>query len=98
MTRGFPAHERYGLASQVQRAAVSMPANIAEGHEKDTTKQFLFHVSVALGSVAEAETHLILAERLRYADKQTIADLLELCDRVGKMLRNLQKRLKAKSE
>jgi four helix bundle protein len=98
MTRKFPNHEKYGLGSQLERAAVSITANIAEGHAKDSTKQFLFHVSVAMGSVAESETHLMLAERLGYGEKKTIADLLVLCERIGKMLHNLQKTLKAKLE
>ena len=97
-TKGFPAQEKYGLASQLQRSAVSIPANIAEGHAKDSTKQFLFHVSVAMGSVAESETHLMLAERFGYGQNEAIAKLLELCDRVGRMLHNLQKTLKAKLE
>lgn len=98
LTNRFPSQERYGLASQLQRAAVSVPANVAEGHSRDSTKQFLFHVSIAMGSVAESETHLLLAERLGYADKPTISPLLELCGRIGRMLRNLQKTLKAKTK
>jgi four helix bundle protein len=98
LTRGFPAHEKYGLSSQLQRSAVSIPANIAEGHAKDSTKQFLFHISVAMGSVAESETHLLLAERFEYGEREAIVKLLDLCDRVGRMLHNLQKTLKAKLE
>jgi four helix bundle protein len=98
LTRTFPAQEKYGLASQLQRSAVSIPANIAEGHARDSTKQYLFHVSVAMGSVAESETHLMLAERFGYGEKQTITRLLELSDRVGRMLHNLQKTLRAKLE
>ncbi len=96
LTRGFPAQEKYGLASQLQRSAVLIPANIAEGHAKDSTKHFLFHVSVAMGSVAESETHLMRAERFGYGESEAIDRGLELCDRVGKVLHNLQKTLKAK--
>ena len=95
-TRGFPNYERYGLASQLQRAAVSIPANVAEGHGRSTTKQFLYHVSVARGSVCELETLLTIAQQLEYDNRDTIADVLEQCDRVGRMLTNLRKRLKAK--
>ena len=98
LTQRFPAHEKYGLASQLQRSAVSIPANIAEGHAKDSTRQFLFHLSVAMGSVAESETHLLLAERLGYATTSATAPLLTLCDRVGKMLRRLQTTLKSRLE
>ena len=97
MTRTFPGHEKYGLGSQLERSASSIPANIAEGHAKDSTKQYLFHVSVARGSVAETETHLMLAQRLGYAKKETIDGMLELCDHISKMLRNLQRSLKTRA-
>jgi len=98
LTRVFPAHERYGLGSQLQRSAASVPANIAEGHAKESTKQYLFHVSVAMGSLAETETHLLLAERLGYGDKKEIAGLLHNSDRIGRMLTNLRASLKRKLE
>ncbi len=62
LTRSFPNHEMYGLSGQMQRAAVSAPANIAEGHARNSTKQFLHHLSIARGSLAELETFLILAQ------------------------------------
>lgn len=96
LTREFPKHETYGLSSQMQRAAVSIPANIAEGHARDSTKEFLRHLSIARGSLAEIETHLILAESLNYVDHERIARLLAKCAEEGKMLGSLQRRLKAK--
>ena len=96
LTDGFPKHQQYALGSQLQRAAISVPANIAEGHGRDSTKQFLYHVSVAMGSLCETETHLILTERLAFGSPARINKLLAMCDRVGKMLRNLQKSLRAK--
>jgi len=96
LTAGFPDREKYGLSSQLQRAMVSIPANLAEGHGKDSTKQFLFHISVALGSLAEAETYLLLCERLHYGDRTLISELLGDCNRLGRMLHNLQKKLKSK--
>ena len=96
LTREFPQHETYGLSSQMQRAEVSVPANIAEGHAKDSTRDFLRHLSIAGGSLAEVETHLILAESLNYADHGRIVPLLEKCAEEGKMLGSLQRRLKAK--
>ena len=62
----FPKHETYGLASQMRRAAVSVPANIAEGHIRKQTKAFLNHLSIALGSLAELQTELEIALRLGY--------------------------------
>ncbi|NQU20275.1 MAG: four helix bundle protein [Candidatus Nealsonbacteria bacterium] len=96
LTDDFPPQQRYGLGSQLQRSAISVPANVAEGHGRDSTKQFLYDVSVAMGSLCETETHLILTERLGHANRQTTHELLGKCDRLGRMLRNLQKSLKAK--
>ena len=96
LTRSFPNHEKYGLASQLQRAAVSIPANVAEGHGRSTTKQFLYHVSVAKGSVCELETLLTIAQQLKYGNHDAFASMLGQCDRIGRMLTNLRKRLRAK--
>ena len=96
LTREFPKHETYGLSSQVQRAAVSVPANIAEGHAKDSTKDYLRHLSIARGSLAEIEPHLMLSESLGYIDHDQISPLLAKCAEEGKMLGSLQRRLKAK--
>ena len=96
LTREFPKFETYGLSGQMQRAAVSVPANIAEGHPKDSTKDFLRHLSIARGSLAELETHLILAESLNYCGHDSIAQVLNKCSEEGKMLGSLQRQLKAK--
>jgi four helix bundle protein len=96
LTQGFPKHEVYGLSSQVQRSAVSIPANLAEGHAKDSTKEFLRHISIAQGSLAETETHLLLAESLEYAQPNQIAPLLERCTEERKMLGGLRHSLEAK--
>ena len=66
LARNFPSHEKYGLASQIQRAAVSVPSNIAEGHERHHLKEYLQHLSIALASMAELETQLESAFRLKY--------------------------------
>lgn len=95
-TASFPQHEMYGLRSQLRRAAVSIPSNIAEGHARDSTREYLHHVSIALGSTAEAETQLMLAGRLEYITQSVLADLLQHIDRLGKMLGGLQRALKAK--
>lgn len=96
LTQNFPKQEMYGLSSQIQRAAVSLPSNIAEGHARDSTKEFLHYLSIALGSVAELETQLILAERLTYLDRKNLEIVLLKTDEVGRMLRGMQRTLKAK--
>jgi four helix bundle protein len=95
-TEKFPQREAFGLRQQLEKAAVSVPSNIAEGHARDSTKEYLHHVSIALGSVAELETQTILALRLKYIAQDAAQELLASADEVGKMLRGLQKSLKAR--
>src|SRR5437870_1654083 len=66
VTKSFPAHETYGLASQMRRAAVSVPSNIAEGHTRESTKEYLHHISVAQASLAELQTQIEIAVMLNY--------------------------------
>ena len=93
-TRNFPDAERFGLTSQLRRAAVSIPANIAEGHGRKATKAFLNHLSIANGSLMELETHLMIAERLGYVAPDAIAPILCLSGKVGRMLSGLRKSLR----
>jgi four helix bundle protein len=72
MTKRFPKSEIYGLASQLQRAAVSVLANIAEGRQRQSSKEFLHHLSIAYGSLAEVETHAQIAGRLSYINEDQI--------------------------
>jgi four helix bundle protein len=95
-TISFPKHELYGLASQTQRAAVSIPANIAEGHDRDSTKEYLRHVVIAVGSLAELETLVTIGLRLRYLDVGTHDTLQSNCRSLGRMLRDLQRALRAR--
>jgi len=96
LTATFPQREMYGLTSQVNRAAVSVPSNIAEGHARDSRKEFLRHISIAMGSLAELETQLELSVRLKFIERKVLEPVFNLVDGVGKMLRGLQKTLKAK--
>jgi four helix bundle protein len=96
LTQSFPKKEVYALSSQMRRAAVSIPANIAEGHARESTKEFLHYISIALGSLAELETHLILAGRLSYLEERDVSTTLSEADELGRMLRGLQKALKSK--
>lgn len=90
----LPKNETYGLISQVQRAAVSIPANIAEGHGRDHLGDYLRHLSIANGSLKELETHLILVERLGYRAENEAEPLLVQCTEIGKMLSGLSKSLR----
>ncbi|PIU56564.1 MAG: hypothetical protein COS88_02690 [Chloroflexi bacterium CG07_land_8_20_14_0_80_51_10] len=93
ITKRFPKSETYGLASQLQRAAVSIPANIAEGRERQHTKEFLQHLSIAYGSVAELETLVQIAERLNYLDVNQLKQILDKTAEVGRMLNGLRRSL-----
>ena len=92
----LPPDERYGLVSQMRRAAVSVPANIAEGHQRSSTKDYLRFLSIASGSLAEVETLIELASRLYSIRVTSIEELVGQADELGKMLRSLQRRLEEK--
>ena len=96
LTRTFPKSELYGMTSQMQRAAVSVPSNIAEGHQRDSTKEFLHHIAISLGSLAELDTLVQVSEQLGYLNRADKNALVQRIDALGKMLRGLQKSLKAK--
>ncbi|EPR74779.1 23Sr RNA [Winogradskyella psychrotolerans RS-3] len=66
LTKGFPSSENFGLTSQLRRAAVSLPSNIAEGSSRGSTKDFIRFLNIASGSLAEIETQLVIAERIGY--------------------------------
>ncbi len=88
-TRGWPNDERFGLTSQVTRAAVSVPSNIAEGCARRSTGDFLRFLSIARGSLAEAETQLIIGGRRGYLSAAEEASLLEAADELSRMLSGL---------
>ncbi len=90
LSQQFPKQKMYGLTSQIQRAAVSIPANIAEGHAMGSTGDFIRYLAIAQGSLAELETHLTLAERLSYVTCVQIAPTLDRCSEEARMLRGLR--------
>ncbi len=96
MTSEFPAHERYGLTSQMQRAAVSIPANIAEGYGRVHRGDYLHHLSIARGPLAELETHITLAVRLNFATREKAAIIWSMTQEVGKMLSSMIRTLQGK--
>jgi four helix bundle protein len=93
-TKEFPADERFGLTSQVRRAAASVPANIAEGHARSSTKDYLRYVAIAIGSLAETATFIELVGRLGYDDIDELRRIFELTIEERRMLRALQKSLR----
>ena len=93
---GFPPSERFGLAAQIRRAAVSIPSNIAEGHARRSTRDFLRFLSMAAGSLAEVRTQLLLARRLDFIPRETATDLLVRLDETSRTLRGLTRSLNTK--
>jgi four helix bundle protein len=94
VTRRLPGREMYGLTSQIQRAAVSIPANIAEGHGRASRGDYVRHLTIANGSLRELETHLVLVERLDYTGSTELERARTLASRVGQMLVALLQRLR----
>jgi four helix bundle protein len=90
----FPRHEVYGLTSQIRRAAVSVPSNIAEGAGRITKGEFIQSIGHARGSLLEIETQLIVARRLGYLDSKETEALLAVTNEVGKLSNGLIRSLK----
>ena len=89
LTRLFPRDELYGLVSQMRRAAVSIPSNIAEGHERKSSKEYMKHISIALGSRAELDTQLQIAADLGFCRPNETANLASQLLELGRMLQAL---------
>ena len=93
-TQRFPREERFGLTSQLRRAAVSVPANIAEGHGRTTAGEYRQGLSVGRGSLKEVETLCEIAYRLEYLDEEAYRTLLSLCTEISKMLTVLKRSIR----
>ena len=93
-TNGFPADEKYGLTSQIRRAAVSIPANIAEGAARQHDKEFLQFLSVAQGSSSELETELLIAMRLGYMGSDNYTRIYEEINTVARMIVGLSNHIR----
>jgi four helix bundle protein len=95
-TESFPKEERFGLTSQLRRAAVSIPANIAEGAGRKSYKEFAHFLSNSQGSASEVETELLIASRLGYVEVSSYRALRSSLDEIGRMLTGLCQHLEKK--
>jgi len=96
LTSSFPSHERYGLTAEARKTSRSVPYNIAEGHKRGSTADYIRFLRIAAGSMAELETQLLLADRLGYLKEAPSEGLLTLHAEVERMLDALIRRLRAK--
>jgi four helix bundle protein len=94
VTRSFPREEIYGLTSQLRRAAVSVPSNIAEGYSRKSTKELLQFLAVTDGSLAEIETQLLMARQLEYCGTGPLNQALDLVEQCQRMLHTMQSTLR----
>lgn len=97
LTIKFPGEEKFGLVSQMRRAAVSIPSNIAEGQARHTTGEFIQFISHAEGSVAELETQFILSIELGFAKAENAKTAFVLLDEIRRMLNGLRRKLSGAS-
>lgn len=95
-TNSFPKEEMYGLVSQLRRSAVSVPSNIAEGSARQSNKEYIQFLYIALGSLVELDTQLIIARNIKFISDETLSDLQIKMEEIGKMLNGLIKYRKTK--
>ena len=96
-TAAFPREEVYGQTSQLRRAAVSIPSNIAEGNSRDSTRDYLHFLNMAYGSVKEVETQVLIAQRLRYTHPDQITRLMASTAEVARLISGLVNSLKKRT-
>ncbi|HEX8355127.1 MAG TPA: four helix bundle protein [Pyrinomonadaceae bacterium] len=97
-TDAFPKEEKFGLTSQIRRAAVSVPANIAEGAARNSEKEFIHFLSNAQGSASELDTELIIAHRLGYMTDEKFAELQVKLEKIGRLITGLSQYLKRRNQ
>jgi len=96
LTEKFPGSEAFGLTGQMRRSAISVPSNIAEGQGRNSSKEFRQFLSIALGSLAEIETQLVIAEQVGYMKPRALDKCLTSIDTMRKMIRSLSQSLQAR--
>ncbi len=96
LTDKFPGEERFGLTIQIRRAVVSVPSNIAEGQGRNSTKEFIHHLSIAYGSLMETETQTLIAEMRNYITHIQSNAVLDKAAEVGRLINGLSNSLRAK--
>ena len=96
LSREFPRDERFGLTSQIRRAAVSVPSNVAEGQGRDSTKEFMHHLSIAYGSLMEVKTQVLIGQDLGYLEKETVSTFLQESAETGRIINGLMRSLRRK--
>ncbi len=97
ITKRFPAEEKFGLTSQIRRAAVSIPSNIAEGYGRKTTGEYIQSLYIAYGSICELETQILLTGDLGYIKPEILEGLQNYIGDIERMLKALVKSLKNKN-
>lgn len=100
LTENFPIEERFGLTAQIRRAVVSVASNIAEGQGRNSTKEFVNHLSIAYGSLMEMETQTLVAEMRDYSTKEKTGRVMDKAAEVGRLINGLSNSLgrKARTE
>ncbi len=98
LTIQFPTEEKFGLVSQMRRASVSIPVNIAEGAARKSSKEFIQFLHISLGSATELDTLILLATELEFISKKESEELIEKLDIIGKLIYGLIKSIEVNSE
>ena len=95
LTADFPADEKFGMVSQIRRAAVSIPSNLAEGAARNSKKEFINFLHIAQGSTAELETQILISRNLSFVAQSQAHPLLKELEEIPRMIVGLQRSLKS---
>jgi four helix bundle protein len=96
LTDKFPNEEKFGLTSQIRRASVSIPSNIAEGAARNSEKEFIYFLSNAQGSTSEVATQILISFKLGFLNEENYLDLSAKLDEIGRMITGLRNHLRNK--